>query len=285
MVYDVYLAVPEIGEAGMQTVERFEIVGINGGASLGPLPTGLKVRTQHRVMNAHALTHGQAGQPDDPARKERSVEDHGVSANGELDSRRPDGSANDLVARVGVGQIVHNEVREVVGLEVRARFERSRDVASGARLARSAGSRHDKDCRRCRGHISIVSCVEPERRRGPEDEARWRPPSAEVEGRCHAVPLVRQVAWSNKRSSIIAGMPAPSVQKLIVGSEQSWTVVDAGGLSIRAGGGVVTTLAADALLLPCRRYDAVVMNCLICDACSIVCPGMAVRTHANGWPR
>ena len=232
MVYDVYLAVPEIGEAGMQTVERFEIVGINGGASLGPLPTGLKVRTQYRVMNAHALTHGPAGQPDDPARKERSVEDHGVSANGELDSRRPDGSANDLVARVGVGQIVHNEVREVVGLEVRARFERSRDVASGARLARSAGSRHDKDCRRCRGHISIVSCVEPERRRGHEDEARWRPPSAEVKGRCHAVPLVRQVAWSNKRSSIIAGMPAPSVQKLIVGSEQSWTVVDAGGLPI-----------------------------------------------------
>ena len=32
-------------------------------------------------------------------------------------------------------------------------------------------------------------------------------------------------------------------------------------------------------------YDAAVMNCLICDPCSIVWPGVAVRTHANGWPR
>lgn len=157
VVHDVSLAVPEIGEAGMQTVERFEIVRISGRAPLGSLPTGLKVWTQHRVVNAHAPPRRPDRQPSDPARKERSVEYHGVSAHGELDSRCSDGSPDDLVPRLGISQIVHNEGREVVGLEVRAPFECSRDVASGARLARSTWSRNDKDCRRCRCHLGIVA--------------------------------------------------------------------------------------------------------------------------------
>jgi hypothetical protein len=92
-------------------------------------------------------------QPVEPLREDVAVEDHRVTALGELHGSGGDCPAEYVVLVCRLGQpplhrAVHNERREVIGPDVRASVEGGGDQPAHRRLARAGRSGDDEDRRR-----------------------------------------------------------------------------------------------------------------------------------------
>src|SRR6202011_5750360 len=131
---------PEVNEFGVQCRELMEIGGTCRISAFGALETGGQVGSQYCVVDQHIAAAADLGYTICAVRKHRAVENHGVSAEGELGSGGRYGCSHHFVPvgtlkRCGIREGIVEEAEKRVRGNVDTRVETLYEQSADGRLA------------------------------------------------------------------------------------------------------------------------------------------------------